>query len=80
MSPHRVALLFLWDVVVDVFIAPVKQQLLFLSVIDPHDGKGELLDDAQQVSQVHHPRMGHFSTRKERRKDQMRRSADTGEY
>lgn len=60
MSPYWVALLFLWDVIVDVFISPVKHQLLFLSVVDPHDGSGDLLDDVLQVPQLTGPCMGHF--------------------
>lgn len=78
MSPYRVALLFSWDVVVDVFISPVEHQLLFLSVVDPHDGSGDLLDDVLQVSQLSRTRMRHF-LRGEEKKRSVRENASYSE-
>ncbi len=49
------ALLFLRDVGVNVFVAPVEHQLLLLSVVHPHDLCGDLLDDVQQVLQLDAP-------------------------
>lgn len=55
---HREGLLLLSDVGVPV--APVIEQLLLLTVVDPHDLAGRGLDDVLQLPQVVHPLEGCF--------------------
>lgn len=55
---YREGLLLLGDVGVPV--APVIQQLLLLTVVDPHDLAGRGLDDVLQLPKVVHPLEGRF--------------------
>ena len=58
LGAYREGLLLLSDVGVPV--APVIQQLLLLTVVDPHDLAGRGLDDVLQLPQVVHPLEGRF--------------------
>lgn len=49
-QPYRVALLLPGNVLVDVLVPPVKHQLLLLSLVHPHDGPGDFLDDALKLA------------------------------
>lgn len=51
-------LLFLGDV--GVLVTPVIEQLLLLTVVDPHDLSGRGLDDVLELSQVIHSLKGRF--------------------
>lgn len=52
--------MLLRDILVDVLVSPVKHKLLLLSLIHPHDGSGDLLDDALKLTQLTHTVVGHF--------------------
>ena len=52
VCPYRVAVLFAGDVGVNVLVSPVKEQLLLLSLIHPHDITGDLLNDALQLTKL----------------------------
>lgn len=60
VQPYRVALLLLGDILVDVLVSPVEHEFLFLSLIHPHDGSGDLLNDALKLAQLSHTIVGHF--------------------
>jgi len=62
-GPYRVALLLPGDVLVDVLVSPVEHELLLLFLVDPHDGLGDLVDDALELPQLLHAAVGHFLRR-----------------
>lgn len=52
--------MLLGDILVDVLVSPVKHKLLLLPLIHPHDGSGDLLNDALKLTQLTHTVVGHF--------------------
>lgn len=58
--PYRVALLLPGYILVDVLVSPVKHELLLLLLVHPHDGSGDLFDDALQLAQLTQTTVGHF--------------------
>lgn len=52
--------MLLRDILVDVLVSPVKHKLLLLSLIHPHDGMGDLLNDALKLTQLTHTVVRHF--------------------
>lgn len=57
---YRVVLLLPGYVIVNVLVTPVEHELLLLPLVHPHDGAGDLLDDALQVAQLTNAVVGHF--------------------
>lgn len=54
--------MLLGDVDVDVLVSPVEHELLLLPLVHPHDGSGDLIDDALELTQLTCAVVGHFLT------------------
>lgn len=57
---YGVVLLLPGYVGVNVLVSPVEHELLLLPLVHPHNGAGDLLDDALKVAELTHAAVGHF--------------------